>query len=157
VPRTSDGSVGESPATSVPRGGACIESARFSRPAPVRAHSFVTSCARARYRDIQSLTESKVTTPGTSVTGGEKNLAEGVTGSIGGGYENKDSKLQSSVSGGAHKAGGDYSSVFGGLSNEAIGEFSWVGGGEANKAKGNSSSILGLDTKEASGEGEVLY
>jgi hypothetical protein len=88
----------------------------------------VTSCARARYRDIQSLTESKVTTPGTSVTGGEKNLAEGVTGSISGGFENK-----------------------------AIGVLSWIGGGESNKAKGNSSSILGLDTKEASGEGEVLY
>jgi hypothetical protein len=38
------------------------------------------------------------------ITGGEKNLAEGVTDSIGGGYENTASRLQSSVSGGAHKA-----------------------------------------------------
>jgi hypothetical protein len=62
------------------------------------------------------------------ITGGEKNVAEGFTDSIGGGFENK-----------------------------AIGVLSWIGGGESNKAKGNSSSILGLDTKEASGEGEVLY
>ena len=50
------------------------------------------------------------------ITGGEKNLAEGVTGSISGGFENK-----------------------------AIGVLSWIGGGESNKAKGNSSSILGLN------------
>ena len=66
------------------------------------------------------------------ITGGEKNVAEGVTGSISGGFENKAIGTEAaSVSGGLlNEAGGTaQSSVSGGRENEATGVQSWVGGG----------------------------
>jgi len=80
----------------------------------------------------------------SSVSGGYKNSASGLTSSVGGGEENTASGLIASVSGGyMNEASGPYSSVSGGWSNEASGQASSVSGGYSSTASGTRSSVSG--------------
>jgi len=87
---------------------------------------------------------NRITSPYSTVSGGERNEASGYASSVSGGRDNKASGYDSSISGGkTNTASGDYSSVLGGIKNQAKGKDAVVTGGFNNKAIGYAASVGG--------------
>ena len=96
--------------------------------------------------------ENSITGPESSVSGGEGNVASGLSSSVSGGVLNGAIGPQSSVSGGTiNDAIGPQSSVSGGGDNIATGGESSVSGGGGNQAMGAQSSVSGGGDNTASG------
>jgi len=109
---------------------------------------------------------------GTSVSGGEDNVASGITSSVTGGNANTAAGYTTSITGGQkgvatgsmatitggyeNQARGPVASVTGGRHNVASGEAAAVTGGEHNRATGEASSVFGGDYNHAAGYAEAL-
>lgn len=90
-------------------------------------------------------------TTGASVSGGENNIACGLSASVSGGGFNRASKRSASVSGGSsNTASGDFASVSGGGGNTASGMQASVSGGGTNTASGLGASVSGGSNNTAS-------
>jgi hypothetical protein len=87
-----------------------------------------------------------------SVSGGEFNIASGISSSVSGGQGNAATGQSSSISGGlGNVATGEISSVSGGGGNNATGQSSSISGGDGSVASGQSSSVSGGGGNLASG------
>jgi len=100
---------------------------------------------------------NRITSPYSTVSGGERNEASGYASSVSGGRDNQASGISSSVSGGEHnEASGYASSVSGGRDNKASGYDSSISGGKTNTASGDYSSVLGGIKNQAKGKDAVV-